>query len=116
NVRLFRGRAWLETQGQPYGLMRDLFAFRCGIHDDDSTAAVRAKLVAGFRSALGDDDAAERKAHLVGHLLGYDFTGSPYLAPLLSDARQLRAQALFHMTEYFSTAARDFPMLIMLED
>lgn len=74
---LYRGRGRLETQQQAYGLLRDLFAFRCGIFDDDAAEAAREKLVGIFRAELGAGDAVEMKAHLIGHLLGYDFGGSP---------------------------------------
>ena len=125
NVQLFRGRARLETQRLPYGLLRDVFVFRCGIYDDDTAIAARDKLVAGFRAVFGGGDAAgddatgddiERKAHLVGHLLGYDFSAGPHVRPLLGEPRQLRSQALFYLTEYFTAAAAGKPMLILLED
>lgn len=51
SVQLYRGRARLETQSLPYGLLRDVFVFRCGIHDDDATVAVRAKIVRSTASA-----------------------------------------------------------------
>lgn len=116
DVHLYRGRARLETQGLPYGLLRDVFVFRYGIHDDDTSAAVRKKIVDGFHAVLGQGDDVEAKAHIVGHLLGYDFTHSPHLLPLLGDARQLRTQALFYLTEYFRTTAENFPILFLLED
>ena len=115
-VQLYRGRARLETQGLPYGLLRDIFVFRCGIHDDDATTAVRAKIVDGFRAVLGAEENTESKAHIVGHLLGYDFADSPFVRPLLDNARQLRGQALFYMTEYFKSAADQNPLLLLLED
>ncbi len=120
NVQLYRGRARLETQRLPYGLLRDVFVFRCGIYDDDTAAAARDKLVDGFRAvgagALGRGDEVERKAHLVGHLLGYDFSAGPHVRRLLGDPRQLRSQALFYLTEYFTAAAAGNPMLLLLED
>ena len=116
NVNLYRGRARLETQRLPYGLLRDVFVFRCGIHDDDSAAAVRGKLVEGFRLILGEGEAVDVKAHVVGHMLGYDFSASPHLKPLLNDARQLRSRALHFMTDYFRAAAEQYPLLLLLED
>jgi class 3 adenylate cyclase/tetratricopeptide (TPR) repeat protein len=115
NVQLYRGRARLETQHLPYGLLRDVFVFRCGIYDDDEQPAVREKLVAGFRGLLGDET-AEMAAHVVGHLLGYDFSDSPHVRPLLGDARQLRAVALQHVTVYFHAATSRAPLLLLLED
>lgn len=116
DVQLYRGRGRLETQQQAYGLLRDLFAFRCGIFDDDAAEAAREKLVGIFRAELGAGDAVEMKAHLIGHLLGYDFGGSPYVRSLLDNPRQLRDQAFTYLNEYFRAAAGRNPLLIMLED
>ena len=116
NVQLYRGRARLETQRLPYGLLRDVFVFRCGIHDDDNAATVRAKFVAGFHGVLGEEGEVTAKAHLVGHLLGYDFSNSPHVRPLLGDTRQLRNQAQFYLAEYFRAAAARMPVLLLLED
>ena len=116
NVQLYRGRARLETQRLPYGLLRDVFVFRCGIHDDDSAVTVRAKFVAGFHGVLGEGEEVAGQAHLVGHLLGYDFSDSPHVQPLLGDTRQLRNQAQFYLAEYFRAAAARLPVLLLLED
>ena len=67
---LFRGRAQLETQRLPYGLLRDLFAFRFNIQDDDSAGQVREKMVTGFEETLDAEAESAKKAHFVGHLLG----------------------------------------------
>ena len=118
-VQLYRGRARLETQRLPYGLLRDVFVFRCGIYDDDAASAAREKLVDGFRAVFGQGDDVgdiERKAHLIGHLLGYDFSAGPHVRPLLGEPQQLRNQALYYLTEYFTAAAAGNPMLILLED
>ena len=115
NVQLYRGRARLETQHLPFGLLRDVFVFRCGIYDDDAPPTVRDKLVTGFRSLLGDD-AAEMAAHRVGHLLGYDFSASPHVRPLLGDARALRQTALQHVAAYFRAATVRAPLVLLLED
>jgi tetratricopeptide (TPR) repeat protein len=115
NVQLYRGRARLETQHLPFGLLRDVFVFRCGIYDDDAPPAVTEKLVAGFRALLGDE-MAEMAAHRVGHLLGYNFGDSPHVAPLLGNARQLREAALQHVTAYFRAATERAPLVLLLED
>lgn len=116
NVQLYRGRARLETQRAAYGLLRDVFVFRCAIYDDDPAPMVRDKLVAGFHAVLGEGEAIEMQAHLVGHLLGYDFLGSRHVAPLLADAVQLRNRALYYLTEYFRAASAISPLVLLLED
>ncbi|MBP6786471.1 MAG: tetratricopeptide repeat protein [Candidatus Promineofilum sp.] len=116
DVQLYRGRAWLETQNLPYGLMRNVFVFRCGIHDDDPADVVRDKLVDAFHSIMGPDEESTRKAHLVGHLLGYDFSAGPYVPAFGDDARQLRSQAMFYLTEFFKSVAERGPILFLIED
>ncbi len=116
NVQLYRGRARLETRGVAYGLLRDVFVFRCAILDDDPAPVVREKLVAGFHAALGEGEMVEAQAHVVGHLLGYDFQASRHVAPLLGNAAQLRNQALYYLTEYFRAVTRRDPAVLLLED
>ena len=115
NVQLYRGRARLETQHLPFGLLRDVFVFRCGIYDDDAPPTVSDKLVTGFRALLGDD-MAEMAAHRVGHLLGYNFSDSPHVQPLLANARQVREAALQHVVAYFRAATERAPLVLLLED
>ncbi|HEY1409899.1 MAG TPA: tetratricopeptide repeat protein, partial [Promineifilum sp.] len=115
-VQLYRGRAWMETQKLPYGLLRNVFVFRCGIHDDDANPVVRDKLVSAFQGVLGEGLETTRKAHIVGHLIGYDFGTSPYVQPFIGDARQLRSQAMFYLTEFFRAASARGPILFLFED
>jgi class 3 adenylate cyclase/tetratricopeptide (TPR) repeat protein len=116
NVQLYRGRAWLETQNLPYGLLRNVFVFRCGIHDDDSADVVRNKLVSAFQAIMGDDVEMTRQAHLVGHLIGYDFNSSPYVQSFSGDVKQLRSQAMFYLTQFFRAVSARGPVLFLFED
>ncbi|HSF83688.1 MAG TPA: adenylate/guanylate cyclase domain-containing protein [Anaerolineales bacterium] len=116
NCHLFKGRATLETLRQPYGLLRDLFANRFGIMDDDPILEVREKVLDGFRVALSDGRNWEMYAHFVGHLLGYDFRDSPHLRGALDDPRQLRDRALTYLSNYFKTLAYENPLVIFLDD
>lgn len=116
STQLFRGRAWLETQNLPYGLLRSIFVFRAGILDDDPAQVVRDKLVAVFHGVLGRDEETTRKAHIVGHLLGYDFSDDASVRSLADDVHQLHNQALFYLSTFFKAAADRSPVLILLED
>ena len=49
---IFRGRATPQTQGQPFGLLRDILAWRFQIADDDSVEVARAQDGARHRAAL----------------------------------------------------------------
>ena len=113
---VFRGRAQPLTEQQPYGLLRDMFAWRLQIDDSDDAATARQKLVAGIAPLLGHD--GEAQAHVLGHVIGLDFSSSPHVRGLLDDARQLRnrafhagAQTLRRMTE---REAR--PAMLVLDD
>jgi tetratricopeptide (TPR) repeat protein len=116
DVHLYKGRAQLETQSLPYGLLRDLFAWRFGIQDDDRAEAARGKLVAGFQEALGVGESSELKSHIIGQLLGYGFHDSPHLAGVLENPQQLRDQALLYLGGYFKSLSEKGAILILLED
>jgi len=112
----FKGRASLSLMNTPYALLRDFFAFRFEIQDSDLLEVAHRKLEAGFREFLpGDPDVIE-KAHVIGHLIGLNFSASPHLRGLLHDPRQLRQQALFYLTQFFHQVSEQFPVLMMIDD
>jgi ABC-type oligopeptide transport system substrate-binding subunit/class 3 adenylate cyclase len=118
----FKGRASRETQNLPYGLLRDLVAFRFQIQDTDSPATVRQKLEEGVSVALGAEEGGPRQshvaqqAHLIGYLVGFEVGDSPRLAGVRDDPQRLRDQALAQLVGYFRAMAAQFPVLILLED
>jgi class 3 adenylate cyclase/tetratricopeptide (TPR) repeat protein len=112
SVLHFTGRATLEMLSLPYSLIRNLFAFRFEIHDSDSVAIVRQKMERGVMGFMGVESA--HKAHYIGHLIGFDFSNSPYLQ---GDDPQLIAQlGLYYITEFFGAAAADTPAVMLLDD
>jgi class 3 adenylate cyclase/tetratricopeptide (TPR) repeat protein len=115
-VRLFRGRARTESQNLAYGLLRDIFAFRLNIQEDEPAPVVARKLESGFAEALADDPRSAMKAHFVGHLAGYDMRHSPQLAQVLAEPQQVRDRALLYLTEYIQGLAEIEPVVILLED
>jgi tetratricopeptide (TPR) repeat protein len=115
-VRFFEGRAHPEAQGLPYALLRDLFAFRFQIQDNDSAEAVREKLGAGFAEVFGTQADGEMHSHILGQWLGYDFSNSPHLKGVLNDAQQLRNRGRMYLGEYFRGLSAEAPMVIYLED
>jgi class 3 adenylate cyclase/tetratricopeptide (TPR) repeat protein len=112
----FKGRSSQEMQNLPYGLMRDLVAFRFQIQDSDPPAVVRRKLEEGVTAPLGDDENSRRVAHLVGHLVGFEFGDSPHLAGVKDDPQQARDRALASLGDFFKAMAAQLPVLILLED
>jgi class 3 adenylate cyclase/tetratricopeptide (TPR) repeat protein len=115
-IGLFKGRATLETQNQPYAMFRDMFALRFEILDDDSVQVVRQKFSDGFRQFFQNDSKSEMKAHLVGHLLGYDFGESDALKNALNNPQLMRDRAFQYLVTYFNEAATQHPIAIFLDD
>jgi len=127
-VITFRGRASQQSSNLPYFLIRDFFASRFEIKNSDNADVAREKLEQGIRrlvsgnAASGDvanEDVraktAEIAAHFIGHLIGLDFSSSPYLRGILGDARQIRDRAFHHITQLF-TMATQRSVLLMLDD
>jgi predicted ATPase/class 3 adenylate cyclase len=124
-VRLYRGRAHLESQRLPYDLLRSLFAFRFNIQDDDPLEVVHEKWLAGFTEAWNGSQEAQNpesskdleiQAHILGQLLGYDYADSPHVKTLLREPQQLRDRSMVYLADYFKAAGQIMPVLVMLED
>jgi predicted ATPase/class 3 adenylate cyclase len=111
----FRGKARPDLHSVPYGLIRDVFAFRFQIQDSDSAFRVREKLESGISEFLGEEGV--QAAHFIGQLLGYDFSSSPYLQGILEDSRQFRTRAFYYLLQLFTAAAGpDDGAFLFLED
>lgn len=113
---VFKARASLTMQNTPYALLRDIFAFRFEIQESDSLAVAHQKMEAGFCDFMRGDADALKKAQVIGHLLGLDFSHSPHLQGLLNDPRQLRQLALFYLIQFFHTLTAQSPALLMMDD
>ena len=117
----FQGRASPLTQSQPYGLLRDIIAWRLGIADSDSMATAKAKLEQGLAPLFQAEHGAEMAqahAHLLGHLVGMDFADSQHIQGIADDSRQLRNRG-FHaaaqMFRHFAVQNKS-PVLLQLDD
>lgn len=123
----FRGRAEPLTAQQPFGLLRNLFAWRLQIAEDDDAETARRKLCDGvvplFEADVDEAEAqplqdGQAQAHLLGHLLGLDFAASPYVKNIADDARQLRNRGFHAAAQVLRLIARqsDAPPLMLLDD
>jgi len=110
----FQARATQPSMLQPYSLTRDLFSFRFQILDSDPLELVHEKFVKGVESFLGEG--TEEKAHMIGQLVGFDFSTFPSVAAALSDPENFRKQAQMYLGELFVTASRTHPVFIQIED
>jgi ABC-type oligopeptide transport system substrate-binding subunit len=115
-VRYFRGRARQEMQRLPYALLRDLFAFRFRIQDSDSAETVRQKMVQGVSEVLGGAGQGKAQAHVIGHILGFDFSHSEHLHGVRDDPQALRDEAVAHMRQFFAGNAKLDETVLFLED
>jgi class 3 adenylate cyclase/tetratricopeptide (TPR) repeat protein len=113
---LFQARSLPSQVTSPYSFLRDLFAFRFQIQDSDSLETVLQKLEQGFAFFMPADGHAQEEAQVVGHLLGYKFPAAPSLRSLLDDPRQLRSLGLTILRRFFGSAARQLPVILILED
>src|SRR5205085_7350043 len=58
--------------------------------------AVREHVEDGPGTSQAADD-AQQAAHFIGHLVGLDFSSSPYLRGILNDAKQIRDRAFQYL-------------------
>ncbi|HSW08429.1 adenylate/guanylate cyclase domain-containing protein, partial [Aquabacterium sp.] len=123
---LLPGRAHPRSALHPCGLLRDLFAGQLQIADDDSAETARSKFATGLGPLFDAADAAdaadgagsEATMHLLGHLIGLDYSASPHLKDCLHDDALLRQRG-------FAAAAlclrrlgrhRGVPVVLLLDD
>ncbi len=113
----FFGQANAEMPSLPFALMRDVFAGRCEIQDNDSPETARQKLEAGLLELVARSADAtawpgqepRQMAHFIGQLLGLDFSASPYIQHLLSDPEQIRQRAFHYLKQFFAAMSRGTP-------
>jgi len=112
----FRGRAEPLNLKRPFGLLRNVFAWRLQIADDDDADTARRKLCEGVVPLFDQDGTAQ--AHLLGQLIGLDFSHSPYVQGIADDARQLRNRGFHVAAEVLRLTARQngAPPLLLLDD
>ena len=56
------------------------------------------------------------RAHFIGHLIGLDFSASPYLSGIINDAKQIHDRAFHYATQFFAAVGRDRPVALYLDD
>lgn len=113
---LLLGRAQPNGMLRPCGLLRDVIAWRFQIADSDSQELARRKLVDGMAPLFRQE--GELPAHLLGQLIGLDFSASPLLAGMLDDGRRIRDRAYQAMAQLLRrlAASDDSPLVMLLDD
>lgn len=115
-VRVFSGRAHQEMPTLQLALVRDLFASRFGIHESDIADVKRSKFESGMELFLGGGEESLMMAHVVGQLIGFDFSASSFVKPLLGNPRDLRERAMRYAAEFMRSVTDEMPALVLLED
>jgi hypothetical protein len=105
-----------DVQEVMNALIRDLFSFRFQIQENDPARIVRQKMERGVGEMPGTDEKGRIRTHVIGQLIGFDFSDSPFLKQLLHDAQQLRDRALSYLSEFFSTTTAQYPTVIFLRE
>jgi class 3 adenylate cyclase/tetratricopeptide (TPR) repeat protein len=118
---VYQGRAQPQTERQPYGLLRDILAWRLQIADNDALNIARDKLEREIVSLFASDDGdaiGRAHAHVLGHLIGLDFGASPHIAGIAQDGSQLRDRAFHVAAQMFRrvVACAGMPIVLLLED
>ncbi len=114
-IRCLKGRAWPQTEGSPYFLLRDLLSFRFQVRESDPQDVARQKLTEGLSEMLGDE-LGEEAAAFVGQLMGLDMRQSRHIRHIAEDTRQIRGRAEVLLGEYLSRLAVAGPVVLLLED
>lgn len=113
-VIAFKARASPQRTAVPFGLLREMIAYRLGLLTTDPVPLTRERLVHGLSAFLEEE--AEMKAHFVGSLLGFDFSDSPFLLGVQNDPAQLRERAQLYLTQYLAAVSRSSTTVLMLDD
>ena len=113
-VWLLLGRADPAQRLHPYGLLRDMLAWRMQIADSDSGEVAKAKLVDGLAPRFAEG--GQTQARLIGQLIGLDFENHADLQGV--PPRQLRDRAFAALTAYLGglTASDGSTVVMLLED
>ncbi len=116
SVQIFKGRAVQESAHIPYSLLRGILSSSFDIYENDRASIARQKLEHGIQKAVTDQENAIQYAHFIGHLIGLDYSESPYLKGILGDARQIHDRAFHYLNQLFADLTTNQPLAIFLED
>jgi tetratricopeptide (TPR) repeat protein len=111
---LLLGRAHPRSALHPYGVLRDMLLGQFQAGDSDSSEAARQKLIARLAPLFPHE--GEAPIHLIGHLIGLDFSSSPHVEELLGDDEGLREKAFEACLLCLRRLGESRPVLVVLDD
>ena len=113
---LLHGRAVNESQYRPFSLFRNMFESELAIPNDESSDKARQRFEEGIINRFDQPETGIPCAHIVGQLLGFDFSDSPHVEAALEDPLTFRDHGTERIIEYLNTISESKPLLIILED
>jgi class 3 adenylate cyclase/tetratricopeptide (TPR) repeat protein len=111
---LLMGRAHPRSALYPYGVLRDMLMGQVQLGEDDSGEVARQKLVARLRPLFVQE--GEGPIHLLGHLIGLDFSASPHVQDLLADERKFKDRAFDACLLCLRRLGDIRPVVVVLDD
>jgi class 3 adenylate cyclase/tetratricopeptide (TPR) repeat protein len=114
SVWLLLGRAHPRSAIVPFGLLRDLLLRHLQIGENEPAAAARDKLVAQLAPLLANDGLGP--VHLLGHLVGLDFSASPHVKEVIGDEARLRERAFEAGALWLRRLGQSRPVVVVLDD
>jgi class 3 adenylate cyclase/tetratricopeptide (TPR) repeat protein len=111
---LLVGRAHPRSALHPYGVLRDMLLGQSQIGEDDSGESARQKLIARLAPLFPVE--GEAPIHLIGHLIGLDFSSSPNVQELLGDDHRLRKEAIDACLLCLRRLGETRPVIVVLDD
>jgi class 3 adenylate cyclase len=112
---VLRAQADEADQTEPYALIANFFRNQFHIHRRSSPAVAREKFARGVTATVRADQAGARaQAHVMGHLLGFDFAHSPYLEELLDDPARLQSYAFTDIARFLADLVDGCPPTVWL--
>ncbi len=110
----FKARAVHQTMNVPFGMLREMISYHLGILTTDPVELTRQRVEQALSKYL--TEAPQMKAHFVGSLLGFDFSGSAYLQGVEGDPKQFHKRAQLYLTEYLAAIAHKNAVILLLDD
>jgi len=111
---LLLGRAHPRSALHPYGVLRDMLLGQVEIAEADTGEAARRKLAERLAPLFPLE--GEAPIHLIGHLIGLDYSSSPHVHELLGDERLFRDRALDACTLCLRRLGESRPVVVVLDD
>jgi class 3 adenylate cyclase len=118
-LTLLSARGLSQASRVPFFVWKSLWHNRFGLRDNDPPDSTREKFVRGIQilwgRGLGPASAVEA-AHLIGSLIGLEWSNSPYLAPLSHDPEARVRRAVQLSRELFRRTCTTGPTVLLLDD